>query len=44
MNEICNEKFDLSYNRTFQEASEYISRNIEEFKLISMDNWQLKYL
>lgn len=44
MNEFCKEKFDLSYNYTLQEASDYISRNIEDFKLLTMDNWQLKYL
>ena len=39
MNEFCREKFDLSYPRTKKEASDYISRNIEEYKLLSANNW-----
>ena len=35
MNEFCKEKFDLSYSRTKEEAREYISRNIEEYKFQS---------
>ena len=42
MNEFCTEKCPLDAN--VQTASDYISRNIEEFKLLTMDNWQLKYL
>lgn len=38
MNEFCREKFDFQ-NRTKKEASEYISRNIEEYKLAIIDNW-----
>ena len=41
MNEFCNEKFDLSYQRTKQEASNYISRNIDEYKLLTTSNWCL---
>ena len=41
MNEFCNEKFDLSYQRTKQEASDYISRNIDEYKLLTTSNWCL---
>ena len=41
MNEFCNEKFDLSYQRTKQEASHYISRNIDEYKLLTTSNWCL---
>ena len=41
MNEFCNEKFDLSYQRTKQEASYYISRNIDEYKLLTTSNWCL---
>ena len=41
MNEFCREKFDLSYERTKEEASEYISRNIDEYKLLTMSNWLL---
>lgn len=44
MNEFCREKFDLSKERTCKEASEYIERNIDEFKLLTMDNWQLQYM
>lgn len=33
MNEFCDEKFDTSKIRTKEEASEYISRNIERYKL-----------
>ena len=41
MNEFCREKFDLSYERTKEEASEYISRNIDEYKLLTMSTWAL---
>lgn len=41
MNEFCKEKFDLSYERTKEEASEYISRNIDEYKLLTTSNWAL---
>ena len=41
MNEFCQEKFDLSYERTKEEASEYISRNIDEYKLLTTSNWAL---
>ena len=44
MNEFCGEKFEYSDKTTKKEASEYISRNIGEFKLAQMDNWNLKYL
>ena len=43
MNEFCREKFDFQ-NRTKKEASEYISRNIEEYKLAIIDNWQTAYM
>lgn len=39
MNEFCTEKFDLSYKRTKDEARDYISRNIEEFKLLTLSSW-----
>ncbi len=42
MNEFCTEKCPLDAD--VQTASDYISRNIEEFKLLTMDNWQLSYL
>ena len=41
MNEFCTEKFDLSYYRTKEEARDYISRNIDEYKLLSVNNWCL---
>lgn len=44
MNEFCSEKF-LYHDRTPSlEASNYISRNIEEYKLLSMSEWQTRYL
>ena len=39
MNEFCSEKFDLSYERTQEEAEEYINRNIEEYKSLTTHNW-----
>ena len=44
MNEFCKEKLLYNNETTMTEASEYISRNIEEFKLVTMDNWQLQYI
>lgn len=44
MNEFCNEKFDLENNKSKKDAIEYIARNMDEFKLTQMDNWQLKYM
>lgn len=44
MNEFCTEKFKYDENTTKAEAREYISRNIEQFKLLTMDNWQMQYL
>ena len=41
MNEFCTEKFDLSYQRTKEEARDYISRNIDEYKLWSTNIWCL---
>ena len=43
VNEFCREKFDFK-GKTKKEASEYISRNIEEYKLATMDNWQIAYM
>lgn len=43
MNEFCSKKFDLSYERTKEEAREYISKNIEEYKLFTMDTWVLEH-
>ena len=43
MNEFCREKFDFK-GKTKKEASEYISRNIEEYKLATIDNWQIAYM
>lgn len=44
MNEFCDEYFDLSIHRTKKEASEYINRNIEQYKLAIMTSWQMNYL
>lgn len=41
MNEFCTEKFK---GTTKTEASDYISRNIEEFRLLIADTWSLKYM
>ena len=46
MNKKCNEKFDLSYERTKRDAWEYISRNMDEFKRKSwasyIDSWAIE--
>ena len=39
--EFCKEKFD---GETIEDASEYIDRNMQEFKLNTMDNWQYQYM
>lgn len=39
MNEFCSEKFDLSYERTQEEAEEYINKNIEEYRSLVTPNW-----
>ena len=39
MNEFCSEKFDLSYERTREEADEYINKNIDEYKSLTAHNW-----
>ena len=39
MNEFCSEKFDLSYERTQEEANEYINKNIEEYRSLTTHNW-----
>jgi hypothetical protein len=44
MNEFCTEKFNYNENTTKAEARDYISRNIEQFKLLTMDNWQVNYM
>lgn len=41
MNEVCTKIFDLSYERTKEEAREYISKNIDEYKLFTMDKWAI---
>lgn len=43
MNEFCREKFNFD-GKSKKDASEYISRNIAEFKLMIMDTWQLQYM
>ena len=42
MNEFCTEKCPLDADK--KTASEYISRNVEEYKLLVMDSWQLDYM
>ena len=44
MNEFCTEKLFYSDRTTRRQASEYISRNIEEYKLLLMSEWQTRYL
>ena len=39
MNEFCSEKFDLSYERTQEEAEEYINKNIDEYRSLVTPNW-----
>lgn len=41
MNEFCKEKCDLS--ASVEEASDYIDRNIDEYKLLAIDEWQNQY-
>ena len=41
MNEFCTKKFDLSYERSKEEAREYISKNIDEYKLLITSDWAL---
>lgn len=43
MNEFCREHFDFN-GKTKEYASEYIDRNMTEFKLSSMDNWQTMHM
>lgn len=43
MNEFCKEKFDFN-GKTRKDASEYISKHIEEYKLAIMDSWQIAYM
>lgn len=42
MNEFCTEQCPLDVDT--KTASEYISRNIEEYKLLTMSSWQLDYM
>lgn len=43
MNEFCREKFDFN-NKNRRDASEYICRNMNEFRLATMENWQFQYM
>lgn len=43
MNEFCREKFDFN-GKIKEDAMEYINRNMTEFKLSSMDNWQTMHM
>lgn len=40
MEEWISEKFT---GTTKQEATEYISKHIEQYKLLTLSNWQLEY-
>lgn len=44
MNEFCTEKLIYDDRTTCAEARNYISRNMDQFKLLTMSNWQLNYL
>lgn len=44
MNEFCTEKFHYNENTTKEQARQYISRNIQQFKLLTMDSWQIQYM
>lgn len=44
MNELCDEKFDLSIPHSLEEAMLYISRNIEQYKLNTMSSWEMQYM
>lgn len=41
MNEFCREKCDLDASK--KEASEYIDKHMDEYKLATMDEWAFKY-
>ena len=43
MNEFCREKFDFK-GKTKEDAMEYSSKHINEFKLSTLDNWQIQYM
>lgn len=42
MNEFRREKFDFNCKNR-KDASEYIYRNMNEFMLATMENWQFQY-
>lgn len=44
MNEFCREKFKYTDKTTIKQASEYIDKNIEEYKLSTMSSWQTQYM
>ena len=41
MNEFCTTKFNYTKETTKKEASEYIAKNIDEFRLLSADSFCL---
>ena len=43
MNEFCRDKFNFE-GKTKEDAREYISRHMDEFRLATMDNWQYQYM
>lgn len=44
MNELCRNKLFYDDKTTAAEASEYISNNIEDFKLQQLTNWDIQYM
>ena len=38
---FSSKKFDTTYERTKEEAREYISKNIDEYKLLITSDWVL---
>ena len=44
MNEFCREKLEYDERTSSKEASDYIDRNIEEYKLETMDSWMYQYM
>lgn len=44
MNEFCREKLNYDESTTKAEARDYIMRNMENFKLLTMDCWQINYM
>lgn len=43
MNEFCTAKLAYDNSTTCKEACDYISENIDEYKLLTCDDWALRY-